>query len=227
MRASTKCQSALDSAQPHRHFGILGEAPFRPAAGLARVVVAVRMRMAVSMAVMRFLAMVMLVAVVPEFGLVEQEEDHQAAQQYAEQQARLDAALEGLGQQVHEGGRQQSAGREAQQVLRIDAAAAAHAHAQQQCGDPDTSDAGDQGRGKDDEQVHDGFSKENKKPPSGRLSAESGASEAVNEPGAPEQPVRGPLGVRDELRGPGRRRTGGQSRFHLINRVKRDALVLF
>jgi hypothetical protein len=41
---------------------------------------------------------VVLVPVVPQLGLVEQEEEHQAEQQHREQQRRLDAAFEGLGQ---------------------------------------------------------------------------------------------------------------------------------
>jgi hypothetical protein len=89
-------------------------------------------------------------AVVPQLGLVEQEEEDQPEQQHAEQQAGLDPALEGLRQQMHESGGQQRAGGEAQQMLRIHAAASAlHTHAQQERGDPDTSDAGDQRRGDD------------------------------------------------------------------------------
>ena len=92
----------------------------------------------------------MLVAVVPEFGLVQQEEEDQPEQQHTEQHAGLDPAFEGLRQQVHEGGGQQRARRQAQQVLRIHAAlAVSHTHAQQQGSNPDTSDAGDQGRGDD------------------------------------------------------------------------------
>jgi hypothetical protein len=72
-----------------------------------------------------------------------------------EQQCALDAAFEGLGQQVHEGGGQQRAGRQAQQVLRVHAArAAAHAHLQQEGREPDAADAGDQGRRDDDYQIH-------------------------------------------------------------------------
>jgi len=49
------------------------------------------------------MAMVMLVAVVPEFGLVEQKEKDQADQQGREQLVCADLAFKSLRQQVHEG----------------------------------------------------------------------------------------------------------------------------
>ena len=142
-----------------------------PAAGARAVVVAVvRMVVAVRVIVVAVVvvdgaelrrlpggvaAVMVLVPVVPQLGLVEQEEEHHAEQQHREQQRGLDAAFEGLGQQVHEGGGEQRARRQAQQVLRIHAArAAAHAHAQQQRREPHAADAGDQGRQDDHYQVH-------------------------------------------------------------------------
>jgi hypothetical protein len=71
---------------------------------------------------------------------------------------------------VHEGGGEQRAGRQAQQVLRIDAAVVAHAHAHQQGRDPHASDAGDQRGREDDQQVHKRFFQcPNKNRPEGRL----------------------------------------------------------
>jgi hypothetical protein len=96
------------------------------------------------------IAMMMFVPVMPEFGLVQQEEEDQPEQQYAEQHAGLDPAFEGFRQQVHEGSGQERTRRQAQQMLRIHTAfAISHTHAQQKGSDPDTSDAGDQGRGDD------------------------------------------------------------------------------
>jgi hypothetical protein len=60
-----------------------------------------------------------LMAVVPEFGLVEQKEKHQANQQHQKQVMRLDAALKSFGQQVHKGGGHQRARSHAQHVLGV------------------------------------------------------------------------------------------------------------
>jgi hypothetical protein len=60
-----------------------------------------------------------LVAVVPQFGLVEQEKEHQAASSVANSFLRAGLAFEGLGQQVHEAGGQQRAGGQAQHVLGV------------------------------------------------------------------------------------------------------------
>jgi hypothetical protein len=57
-------------------------------------------------------AMVMLVAVVPEFGLVEQKEKDQADQQGREQLVCADLAFKSLRQQVHEGRGQKCTGRQ-------------------------------------------------------------------------------------------------------------------
>ena len=103
--------------------------------------------------------MVVLVAVVPEFGLVEQEEEHQPHQQSREQWLGAGLAFERLGQQVHERRRHQGAGGQAQEVLGIDPAAAAsrfrlHADAHEAGGEPDAADAGGQGRDQDCDQCH-------------------------------------------------------------------------
>ena len=99
-----------------------------------------------------------LVAVVPQLGLVQQEEEHQACQQHREQQVRVATVLEGLGQQVHEGGGQQGAGRQAQEVLGVEpggaATFAADAQADQEGGHPDTADAGAEGGEEGGEQGH-------------------------------------------------------------------------
>ena len=87
--------------------------------------------------------LVMLVPVVPQLRLVEQEKEHQPEQQHSEQYRRLDAALEGLGQQVHEGGCQQRASGQTQQMLWIQAASVTpHTDAHQQGRKPDAADAG-------------------------------------------------------------------------------------
>src|SRR5450830_1230394 len=112
------------------------------------------MNMPVVMVMVMVMVMVvplpMLMAVMPEFGLVEQEKEHHPDQQGGKQGVRAGLAFKGLGQQVHEGGGQQGAGRQAQQVLGIDAAAPrVHAGTHQKSGHPDTADAGSQG-GQDD-----------------------------------------------------------------------------
>lgn len=103
------------------------------------------------------MAVVVLVPVVPEFGLVQQEEEHQADQQRAEQPLGVGAALQGFRQQVHEGGREQGARGEAQEVLpgrpAVGGAGGGHqgAHAHQGGGEPDAADAGSQCREEDGE----------------------------------------------------------------------------
>src|SRR5687767_1992382 len=67
-------------------------------------------------------ALVMLMAVVPQLGFVQQKEEHDANQQGREQLLGARLALEGLGKQMHEGSGQKRTGCEAQQVLRADAA---------------------------------------------------------------------------------------------------------
>ena len=103
-----------------------------------------------NMTVVMVMAVPMLMPVVPEFGLVEQKKEHHPDQQGGKQGMRAGLAFKGLGQQVHEGGGQQGAGCQAQQVLGIDAAAPrVHAGTHQKSGHPDTADAGSQG-GQDD-----------------------------------------------------------------------------
>ena len=84
---------------------------------------------------------VVLMPVVPELGLVEQKEKHQAHQQRGKQVVGIDMAFKRLGQQVHEGGGQQGACRQAEQALRPHTGAAPlepHPH-QQRC-QPDAAD---------------------------------------------------------------------------------------
>ena len=109
--------------------------------------------MAVLMPVAVFMAMIMavpgmavLMPVVPQFGLVQQKEEHQAHQQRGKQVVRARRALEGLGQQVHESRGQQGARRQAEQVLGAYAVAAvAQAQAHKQCGQPHAANACGQG----------------------------------------------------------------------------------
>ena len=121
------------------------------------MVVVVRMRVAMTG---HRRAAVVFVPVMPQFRLVEQEEEHHAEEQRGEQAGRLDPALEGFGQEVHERGGEQRAGGQAQEVLGIEPApAVAHAHAHEQRGDPHAADAGDERGGEDEEQIHgDGLS---------------------------------------------------------------------
>ena len=105
------------------------------------MMVLMRVRVAVRMAAVR-----MLVSVVPELGLVEQKEKHQAYQQRGKQCLRANAAFKGFRQQVHEGRGQQRARRQAEQVPRPNPiAAAAQARPHQQGGHPHTADARRQG----------------------------------------------------------------------------------
>ena len=94
---------------------------------------------------------VMLVPVVPQLGLVEQEEEHQPEQQHAEQHGPAAMRLsKASGSRCMKAVASSAPAARLSRMLRIHAAgAAAHAHAQQQRGDPDASDAGDQGRGDD------------------------------------------------------------------------------
>ncbi|MNT18832.1 hypothetical protein D3C72_1540550 [compost metagenome] len=130
----------------------------RPA---ARRVVVVRMPMAlrgrsmiVGMAVVRIIIAVtallgrrvaVFVAMVPKLGLVQQKEEDQSQQQGHEQGLGIDLALERLGQQMHKGRGQQSARRQAEQVLRAEAAIfTANAAAHQGGRDPHAAQAGGQ-----------------------------------------------------------------------------------
>ena len=87
--------------------------------------------------VVRLFGMVFM-AVVPQFGLVEQEEKYHADQQRGKQVVRSDLAFKRLRQQVHEGSAQQRTGRQAEHVLGV---AGQHAKAQQRR-QPDTANAG-------------------------------------------------------------------------------------
>ena len=83
-----------------------------------------------------------LMAVVPELGLVKQKKENQPDQQSDEQRLGPHLALERLGQQVHEGGGQQGTGRQAQQVLG-ETTHQSHAEQRRQ---PDAADTGRQRR---------------------------------------------------------------------------------
>ena len=92
----------------------------------------------------------MLVSMVPEFSFVQQKEEHQANEQRHEQLVCTDFTLKGLRQQVHESRGQQSAGRQAQHVLRI-----ARQHPKTQgSGKPDAAHARKQGADKNSKQNH-------------------------------------------------------------------------
>lgn len=106
---------------------------------------------------------VVLMPVVPELGLVEEEEKHHAHQQGGKQLLGPGLRLEGLWQQVHEGGGQQRAGRQAQQMLRTDAGAGrvvpGHGAAQKAGRQPDAANAGGQGGDHNCYQIHSGLRK--------------------------------------------------------------------
>ena len=93
---------------------------------------------------------VVLMPVVPQLGFVEQKEKHQAAQQHGKQLVRARLALERLGQQVHERGGHQGAGRQAEHVLRV---APQHGKAQGRS-EPHAADAGGNGSDQDGDQGH-------------------------------------------------------------------------
>ena len=81
----------------------------------------------------------MLMAVVPQFGLVEQKEKHQTHQQGNKQLVGRCPRLKGFGQQVHEGRGQQCAGRQTEQMLGIRreqsaSAQGGHQHTAHACG---------------------------------------------------------------------------------------------
>ncbi|OQC02705.1 MAG: hypothetical protein BWX79_02764 [Alphaproteobacteria bacterium ADurb.Bin100] len=84
---------------------------------------------------------VVFVPVVPQLGLVQQEEEHQPHQQGEEQVVGTGLALERLGQQVQEGGGQQGARGQTQHVLGV----ARQCAKAQGRGNPDAADAGGQG----------------------------------------------------------------------------------
>jgi len=81
--------------------------------------VIMRVRHLMVMVVLMGRRVVVFMAVVPEFGLVEQEKEHQADQQRHEQAVRRNLALEGFGQQVQKGRAHQRARSQAQHVLGV------------------------------------------------------------------------------------------------------------
>ena len=84
---------------------------------------------------------VVLMAVVPQFGFVQQKEENQANEQRQKQVVRLHLALKCLGQQVHKGRGHQGTGSQAQHVLGIPGQRA-KAQGRRQ---PHRTDAGKQG----------------------------------------------------------------------------------
>jgi hypothetical protein len=94
--------------------------------------------------------MVMLMAVVPEFSLVEQEEKNQAAQHRGQQPGGRHIAFKRFGQKQGKGGGQQGARRQAEHVLGV---AGQQAKAQQS-GKPNAADTGQRGGQKDGGQGH-------------------------------------------------------------------------
>ena len=131
----------------------------RPSARARPVVMVMVVRMAVVMGVIVVcmdvavgggLCVAVLMPVVPQLGLVQQEEKHHTHQQGGKQVVGARLALERLGQQMHEGRGQQGARRQAQQVLGAHAVGApAQAQPHQQCGQPHAANARSQ-RGQDD-----------------------------------------------------------------------------
>ncbi|MNT41137.1 hypothetical protein D3C72_1774900 [compost metagenome] len=130
-----------------------------PAARARAMVVMVRvavvmsvmgMSMVVSLHGRHGLGVAVFMPVVPQLGLVEQEEEHHAHQQGGKQVVGAGLAFKRLGQQVHKGRGQQGARRQAQQVLGAYAARPpAQAQTHQQCGQPDAANTGGQS-GQDD-----------------------------------------------------------------------------
>ena len=101
----------------------------------------------------------MLMPVVPQLCLVQQEEEDHAYQQCGKQFLGAGLALEGLGQQVHEGGGQQGARCKTEQVLRAHAPGTAvrsrkEAQAHQARRQPHAANARGQGRDQDCYQSH-------------------------------------------------------------------------
>jgi hypothetical protein len=87
-----------------------------------------------------WVAVMMLVPVVPKLGFVEQEKENQKRQNRGEQHLRLYVRLERLGQQQHEGGGQQGAGGQTEHVLGV----ARKQPKAQQGSEPDAADTGSQ-----------------------------------------------------------------------------------
>ncbi|MCY1555571.1 hypothetical protein D9M68_922470 [compost metagenome] len=96
------------------------------------------------------MAVVVLMAVVPELRLVEQKEKHQARQQRGKQLLRAGLALQRLGQQVHESRGHQRAGGQAEHVLGV---ARQHGKAQKSR-QPDAAHASGDGSDQDRYQDH-------------------------------------------------------------------------
>ncbi len=101
--------------------------------------VVVGLRRVVGMAMFMAVGVTMLMAVVPQLGLVEQKEKHQTHQQGDEQLVGRSPRFKGLGQQMHEGRGQQSACRQTEQMLCVGrqqgpGAQGGHQHAAHACG---------------------------------------------------------------------------------------------
>ena len=132
----------------------------RPATDARRAVVVVRVIMGVMAVVvpLRFGVLVVFMAVVPKLDLVQQKEEHQTNQQRCAQGLGTDMAFKRLGQQVHECGRQQRAGRQAQQMAGV----ARHQRHAQQRGQPDAANACGQRGQEDRKEGHQGGARKKK-----------------------------------------------------------------
>jgi len=109
-----------------------------------------RRRVAASVVMRVIMAMVMLVAVVPELGLVEQKEKDQADQQGRKELVRTDLAFKSLRQQVHESRGQERTGRQTEHVLGV-----TRQHTETQQGrQPNAAHPGQQGGGQNGQQSH-------------------------------------------------------------------------
>ena len=112
-----------------------------PGSGHSGVLVRMAMRGVTAMVIVcNLMGVMVLVAVVPQLGFVQQKEKNQTRQQSHEQIMGTGLTLKGLGQQMHEGRGQKRARRHAEHVLGV---TGQHAKTQQ-CRDPDASNAGGQ-----------------------------------------------------------------------------------
>ena len=106
------------------------------------------MRRDLALFIQRIAMRTMLMPVVPKFGLLQDEKQHQAQQQRGKQRLRS-MTFKRLGQHRHERGGKQRTRRQAQQVLRTNAPTSIHAQKQQHGCQPHAADTGSQG-GADD-----------------------------------------------------------------------------
>ena len=118
-----------------------------PTTRLRRVVMGVRMAVTQVVVMTRMVVglsrpmLVVLMPVVPQFGLVQQKEEHQAQQQSQKQIVRLNIALKCLGQQVHKRRSHQRTRCQTQHVLGV----ARQCAKTQRCRQPHRADTRHQG----------------------------------------------------------------------------------